>query len=53
MRAALIANVDDADPGFVGRALRRRGVSFVEYLREHMGVRFSPPPPSLLKCLNA
>lgn len=34
MRAALIANVDDADPGFVGRALRRRGVSFVEYLRE-------------------
>lgn len=34
MRAALIANVEDADPGFVGRALRRRGVSFVEYLRE-------------------
>ena len=34
MRAALIANVDDADPGLVGRALRRRGVSFVEYLRE-------------------
>lgn len=34
MRAALIANVDDVDPGFVGRALRRRGVSFVEYLRE-------------------
>ena len=34
MRAALIANVDDADPGFVGRAMRRRGISFVEYLRE-------------------
>lgn len=34
MRAALIANVDDADPGFVGRSLRRRGVSFTEFLRE-------------------
>jgi GMP synthase-like glutamine amidotransferase len=34
MRAALIANVDDADPGFIGRSLRRRGISFVEYLRE-------------------
>lgn len=34
MRAALIANVDDADPGFVGRSLRRRGFSFVEFLRE-------------------
>lgn len=34
MRAALIANVEDADPGFIGRAMRRRGISFVEYLRE-------------------
>lgn len=34
MRAALVANTDDADPGLVGRALRRRGYSFVEYLRE-------------------
>lgn len=35
MRAALVANVEDVDPGFVGRALHRRGFSFVEYLREH------------------
>lgn len=34
MRAALIANRDDIDPGFVGQALRRRGYSFIEYLRE-------------------
>lgn len=34
MRAALIANRDDIDPGYVGRALRRRGYSFVEFLRE-------------------
>lgn len=35
MRAALIANCDDADAGFIGRALRRRGFSFIEYLREY------------------
>ena len=34
VRAALIANTTDADPGFVGRSLRERGYSFVEYLRE-------------------
>ena len=34
MRAALIANTSDADPGFVGRSLRERGYSFVEFLRE-------------------
>ena len=34
MRAVLIANSEDADPGFVGRALRRRGYSFTEFLRE-------------------
>lgn len=34
MRAALIANRDDADPGHVGKALRRRGYSFVEFIRE-------------------
>ena len=34
MRAALIANSDDIDPGFVGQALRRRGYSFIEFLRE-------------------
>lgn len=35
MRAVLIANSEDADPGFVGRALRRRGYSFTEFLREN------------------
>jgi GMP synthase-like glutamine amidotransferase len=34
MRVALIANASDADPGYVGFHLRRRGYSFVEYLRE-------------------
>lgn len=34
VRAALIANTSDADPGFVGRSLRERGYSFVEFLRE-------------------
>ncbi len=34
MRAALIANATDADAGLVGRALRRRGFSFVEFIRE-------------------
>lgn len=34
VRAALIANVSDADPGFVGGSLRARGYSFVEFLRE-------------------
>lgn len=35
MRAALIANAGDADAGLIGRALRRRGYSFIEFLREH------------------
>ena len=35
MRAALIANCDDADAGFIGRALRKRGFGFVEFLREY------------------
>lgn len=35
MRAALIANSGDADPGFVGRSLRQRGYSFTEFIREH------------------
>jgi GMP synthase-like glutamine amidotransferase len=35
MRAALIANAGDADSGLVGKALRRRGYSFVEMIREH------------------
>jgi len=34
MRAVLIANREDADPGFVGKSLRARGYSFVEFLRE-------------------
>ena len=34
MRAVLVANEADADPGLVGRALRARGYSFTEFLRE-------------------
>ena len=34
MRAVLVANEADADPGLVGRALRARGYSFIEFLRE-------------------
>lgn len=34
MRAVLIANREDADPGLVGQALRLRGYSFTEFIRE-------------------
>jgi GMP synthase-like glutamine amidotransferase len=34
MRAALVANAGDADSGLVGKALRRRGYGFVEFIRE-------------------
>ena len=34
MRAVLVANEADADPGLVGRALRARGYAFTEFLRE-------------------
>jgi GMP synthase-like glutamine amidotransferase len=37
MRAVLIANTEDADPGFIGRSLRARGYSFTEFLREDHG----------------
>lgn len=37
VRAALIGNRDDTDPGLVGHALRRRGYSFVELARETPG----------------
>ena len=34
MRALLLANTSDCDPGLVGTALRARGYAFTEYLRE-------------------
>lgn len=34
MRALLIANETDADPGFIGHSLRRRGFAFTELIRE-------------------
>ncbi|MFM8793934.1 MAG: hypothetical protein ACKOFF_03430, partial [Acidimicrobiales bacterium] len=34
MRAALIGNRNDMDPGLVGHALRHRGMTFVELHRE-------------------
>lgn len=37
MRALLLANKSDCDPGLVGAALRARGYSFNEYLREDHG----------------
>ncbi len=37
MRALLIANGADADPGFVGQRLREHGYSFDECHREHPG----------------
>ena len=37
MRALLVANRYDADPGFVGEHLRNAGYSFVECHREHPG----------------
>ena len=35
MRALVIGNAGDFDPGFVGHRLRRRGYAFVEAHREH------------------
>lgn len=37
MRAALIGNRDDTDPGLVGHALRGHGYSFTEFARETPG----------------
>ena len=37
VRAALIGNRDDTDPGLVGHSLRRHGYSFVELARETPG----------------
>jgi len=37
MRALLIANSADADPGFVGERFRHHGFAFVECHREHPG----------------
>lgn len=37
MRALLIANSDDSDPGFVGQRLRFHGYSFTECARERPG----------------
>lgn len=34
MRAVLVANSSDCDPGFVGHSLRVRGYSFTEFIRE-------------------
>ena len=34
MRAVLVANRSECDPGFVGQSLRARGYCFVEFLRE-------------------
>jgi GMP synthase-like glutamine amidotransferase len=37
VRALLLANRSDCDPGLVGSALRARGYAFTEYLREDHG----------------
>lgn len=37
MRALVIANADDGDPGIVGERFRHHGVAFTDCLREHPG----------------
>lgn len=37
MRAALIGNREDTDPGIIGHVLRERGFSFTEFAREDPG----------------
>jgi GMP synthase-like glutamine amidotransferase len=37
VRALVIANADDADPGIVGERFRHHGVAFTDGLREHPG----------------
>ena len=43
MRTLIVANRSDADPGFVGEALRARAARFEVLLRED---EWSPPPPT-------
>lgn len=37
MRALVVANVDDADPGIVGERFRHHGFAFTDCFREHHG----------------
>ena len=54
MRAALIGNRSDTDPGLVGHALRRRGYSFVELAREdHATWELSPADVDLVVSLGS
>lgn len=53
VRAALIGNRDDMDPGLVGHALRRRGVTFVELHREDTGAWPGPREVDLVLSLGS
>lgn len=53
VRAALIGNRDDMDPGLVGHALRRRGMTFVELHREDTGVWPRPDDVDLVLSLGS
>ena len=53
MRAALVGNRDDIDPGFVGRSLRQRGYSFVEFSREDWEQWPSLEGIDLLVCMGS
>jgi GMP synthase-like glutamine amidotransferase len=54
VRAALIGNRDDTDPGLVGHALRRRGYSFVELAREdHVSWDVAPTDVDLVVSLGS
>lgn len=53
MRAALVGNRDDIDPGFLGRSLRLRGYSFVEFIREDHASWPSLQGFDLLVCLGS
>ncbi len=53
MRALLIANATDADPGFVGERFRSHGYAFDECHREHPGEWPSLDGHDLVVCLGS
>ena len=53
VRAVLIGNIDDTDPGLVGHALRSRGYSFTEFAREEPGGWKDPDGVELVVSLGS
>jgi GMP synthase-like glutamine amidotransferase len=53
MRAALIGNREDTDPGIIGHVLRERGFSFTEFAREDPGSYDDPATFDLILAVGS